>query len=172
MLYKDIVSNVGKEKANEIFPEYATLQAKLDAQSQIKIASSVMYRMDESLDRDSIIKIRHGQSCNLPKAQRAYMEALWEKSQNIDEFLTEYGCIKQDDGTYIISSKTLHTDKCVCPLFHKVDEYEPISITWCECCNCHTQRGFTEICHQPIKTEILESIASGSQACVYRIFIK
>ena len=51
------------------------------------------------------------------------------------------------------------------------DEYEPISITWCECCNGHTQKSITEICRHPVKTEIIESVASGGKSCRYRITV-
>lgn len=171
MLYKDLVNTLGVEQANKLFPEYDTLPDKMDKQAQISIASRVMKRMDESLDKDTIVKIRHGHTCNLPKPQRAEMMELWSRCSSIDEFLTSYGCEKQVDGTYVLSWERLGQTKCSCPLFYKVSEYEPISITWCECCNGHTEKSIYEICGQRVKSEIIESISSGGKACKFKITV-
>ncbi len=171
MLYKDLTDTLGIEQANKIFPEYNTLPDKLDKQTQICIASCVMQRMDESLDKDTIVKIRHGHTCNLPKAQQTEMMELRSRCSSINEFLESYGCEKQADGTYILSWEKLNQTKCSCSLFYKVNEYKPISITWCECCNGHTEKSIKEICGQPVKSEIIESISSGGKACIFKITV-
>ena len=108
--------------------------------------------MDECLDKDTIKKIRHCHTCKPSKAQLEYMMTLWEKSNNIDEFLLSYGCEKQNDGTYLMS---YNLPNCACPLFYKVNDYQPISISWCECCNGHTAKSLFKICGKAIKTEII-----------------
>jgi hypothetical protein len=171
MLFKDLETNLGKETALKIFPEYTTIPDKMDKIAQINLMRQIMDRMDKTLNHEMIVKIRHGHTCNIPKTQKSEMVEIMKKCKNIDEFLIAYyGCIKQEDGTYITNFGADAT-KCWCNLFHKVGEYEPISITWCECCNGHTQKSIVEICRHPVKTEIIESVASGGKSCRYRITV-
>ena len=169
MLFKNLEKNLGKEAALQIFPEYATLPEKMGAEEQAALARRVMDRMDESLDREKIVKIRRGNVCNLPKEQRREMTELMRKCKDIDEFLTAYGYVKQEDGAYLSNFK--RQPKCYCGLFKKLENYEPISITWCECCNGHHEKGLREVCGQPVKTEIVESISSGGGNCVTRVSV-
>ena len=168
MLYKNLETHLGKESALKIFPEYKTLPEKMAAEEQVALARRVMDRMDKSLDRETIVKIRHGNACNLPKEQRREMTEIMSKCKNIDEFLIAYGYIKQEDGTYLSNFKS---SNCYCGLFRKLDKYEPISITWCECCNKHHEKGLWEVCRHPVKTEIIESISSGGKSCVTRVTV-
>jgi hypothetical protein len=171
MLFKDLETNLGKETALKIFPEYTTIPEKMDKMDKVNLARKIMERMDKTLDRETIVKIRHWRTCNIPKAQRGEMVVLMQKCKDIEEFLIAwFGCIKQEDGTYLTNFGS-EAKKCWCNLFHKLDEYEPISITWCECCNGHTQKSIMEICGQPVKTEIMESVASGGKSCRYRITV-
>jgi len=168
MLYKDLADNLGEDGALALFPEYPLLPGKMNAPDQAVLARRVMDRMDSSLDRETIVKIRRGHSCNLPKDQKRGMTGLMERCADVHEFLTAYGCTRQEDGTYLTNFTPM---KCWCSLFNKLDNYKPISITWCECCNGHTEKGLREVCGQPVKTEIIESIASGGKSCVYRITV-
>ena len=171
MLFKNLESNLGKEIALQIFPEYPALPDKMNKIDQASLARLIMDRMDNILDRETIVKIRHGNTCNLPKEQKHEMAALMQKCKNIDEFLIAYyNCVKQNNGTYLTNFGQGST-KCWCSLFNKFEKYEPISITWCECCNGHTQKGIMEICGQPVKTEIIESVASGGKSCRFRITV-
>ena len=171
MLFKDLETNLGKGIALKIFPEYATIPDKMDKDDQAKLMRLVMDRMDKKLDHETIVKIRHGHTCNLPKKQKQEMFELMLKCKNIEEFLVAYyHCTKQEDGTYLTNFGPGAT-KCWCGLFNKLDKYEPISITWCECCNGHTQKGIMEIWGQPVKTKIIESVASGGKSCRYNITV-
>jgi len=169
MLYKNLAKHIGKEATLKIFPEYATLPDKMNATEQASLARLVMDRMDESLDHETIVKIRHGNTCNLPKEQKHEMTELMSKCKDIHDFLIAYGYIKQEDGTYLSNFK--QQPKCCCGLFNKLDDYEPISTTWCECCNGHHEKGLREVCGQPVKTEIIESIASGGKNCVTKVTV-
>ena len=168
MLFKNLEKHLGKEGASEIFPEYESIPEKMNATDQTDLARRIMDRMDKLLDRETIVKIRHGNSCNFPKKQRQEMLEIMSKCKNTDEFLTAYGYIRQDDRTYLSNFKSI---KCYCGLFRKLDKYEPISITWCECCNGHHEKGLQEICRHPIKTELIESISSGGKSCVTRVTV-
>jgi hypothetical protein len=74
----------------------------MDKIDQVTLARKVMDRMDKTLDRETIVKIRHYRTCSIPKAQRVEMVTLMQRYENIDEFLVVwFGCIKQEDGTYL-----------------------------------------------------------------------
>ena len=169
MIHKNLVTNIGEEAAARIFPEYSTLPDKMNAADQADLARRIMDRMDKSLDRATIVKIRHGNTCNLPKEQKREMTEIMSKCKDIHEFLLAYGYIRQEDGTYLSNFK--QQPKCWCGLFRKLDKYEPISITWCECCNGHHKKGLQEVCGHPVKTEIIKSIASGGKNCVTRVTV-
>lgn len=99
------------------------------------------------------------------------MTALMAKCKDIHEFLLGYGYIRQEDGTYLSNFAQAKPPKCWCGLFNRLDKYEPISITWCECCSGHHEKGLREVCGHPVKTEIIESIASGGKSCVTRVTV-
>jgi hypothetical protein len=171
MLFKDLETNLGRETALNIFPEYITLPDKMDKIDQVNLMRQVMDRMDKTLNHEIIAKIRHGHTCNIPKVQKTEMVELMKKCKNIEEYLIAYyGCTKQEDGTYLTNFGA-DVPKCYCNLFYKLDDYEPISITWCECCNGHTQKSIMEVCGYPVKTEIIDSVASGGKSCRYRITV-
>ena len=169
MIYKNLKAHAGEDAAKKIFPEYATLPDKMDAEDQVELARCIMDRMDNSLDREIIKKVRHGNTCNLPKEQKREMTELMATCKDIHEFLVAYGYIKQEDGTYL--SNFQRQPRCWCSLFRHVDSYAPISITWCECCNGHHEKGLREVCGHPVKTEIMESIASGGKNCITRVTV-
>ena len=167
MIYKNLMAYAGESMATQIFPEYETLPDNMNAADQLELARRVMDKMDAFLDRETIEKVRHGNTCNLPKEQKREMTELMASCKSIHEFLIAYGYIKQEDGTYL--SNFEQQPKCWCSLFRKSDQYEPISITWCECCNGHHEKGLREVCGHPVKTEIIESIASGGKNCITRV---
>jgi len=169
MLFKDLEAHVGNEAAQNIFPEYAVLPEKMSVSDQATLIKRVMGRMIDTLDYETVKKIRRTRPCKMPKEQKHEMTEVMKNCKDIDEFLSAYGYIKQDDGTYLSNYKQA---KCWCGAFHSLDEYEPVSIAWCECCNAHHENGLMEICGRPVKTEIIESIVSGGRDCVYRVFIQ
>ncbi len=96
------------------------------------------------------------------------MMELWAKHGDMDAFLTAHGCEKQNDGTYL---RRFGHSRCVCPMFYQLSEHDPISITWCECCNACVKKGYVNITGQSVESEILESIASGGKDCVFRVTV-
>lgn len=56
-------------------------------------------------------------------------------------------------------------------MFRKLDNYEPISKTWCECCNGHVIKIFNLICDKSVKSELVEAISCGGQDCIFKIVI-
>ena len=133
--------------ANKIFPEYSTIPNKsseMPALKQAELGKAIVDRMDEMLDNNTVIKIRQKHTCNLTKKQIKEINDLKEKVGTIEEFCTEYskvlspGYIKKDGNDLTLS---FGWGKCVCGMFRKLDEYEPVSKTWCECCNGHVKIG-------------------------------
>lgn len=173
-IYRSIRETLGEEMALRVFPEYATLPDKMSAQEQAKLGKIVMDRMDTLLDKDTIIKIRQKNCCNPSKQQIAEINRLKQKIHNLDELCLEYskflspGYAKKD-GDFLIVSFGL--DKCVCGMFRKLEVYEPMSKTWCECCNGHVVKTYSMICDKTVKSEILEAVACGDKDCVFKVTI-
>lgn len=171
-IFRSIKEVLGEDKANAIFPEYSTLPDKMLAQEQAKLGKSLMDRMDELLDKETIIKIRHKHTCNLTPKQIREIDELKERSKDLDEFFQEYS--KLLSPGYVRKAGDLLTvsfgwGKCVCGMFRKLEEYEPVSKTWCECCNGHVTKAYSLICGKAVESEIQEAVACGGKDCVFKV---
>lgn len=72
---------------------------------------------------------------------------------------------KEDDFLYI----SFDLDKCVCGIFRKLEAYEPVSKTWCECCNGHVIKTYSMICDKIVSSEIIETIVCRGNDCIFKI---
>lgn len=173
-IYRSIREVLGEEMAVKIFPEYTAIPDKMSASDQAQLAKVIMDRMDELLDKDTIIRIRQRHTCNPSKQQIDEINELKEKCSNLDEFCIEYskclspGYVKKDGDLLTVS---FGWGKCVCGMFRKLETYEPVSNTWCECCNGHVIKTFSMICSKPIASQIEEAVACGGKDCIFKIKI-
>lgn len=173
-IYTSIKKVLGEDMAQKLFPEYSTLPDKMPAHEQAQLGKVIMDRMDKLLEKDDIVRVRQKHTCNPSKQQIAEINRLKEKCNNLNEFCDEYskfltpGHVKKDDDILIVS---FGLNKCICGMFRKLEDYEPISKTWCECCNGHVIKMYSLICDKPIKSEIIEAIACGGNDCVFQIQI-
>lgn len=174
-IFRSIKEELGEDMANRLFPEYSTLpesSAKMPAQDQVRLAKTIMDRLDELLEKDTVIRIRQKHSCNLTKKQVQEISELKKKTEGIDSFCKDYskllapGYLKKDGDFLIIS---FGWGRCICGMFNKLDEYEPISQTWCECCNGHVMKMFNLICDKTVQSEIQETVASGGEDCIFKV---
>lgn len=160
--------------AIKLFPEYSTLPDKMPAREQAQLGKVIMDRMDKLLDKDIIVRIRQKHTCNPSKQQVVEIKELKEKCNNLDEFCVEYskllspGYVKKD-GDFLTVSFGL--SKCVCGMFRKLEKYEPVSKTWCECCNGHVIKTYNMICDRTVSSEIQETVACGGKDCIFKINI-
>ncbi|MFP4050814.1 MAG: DUF6144 family protein [Thermoplasmata archaeon] len=161
--------------ANKIFPEYITLpdrSSKMPAHEQVELGKKIMDRMDDILDEDTIVKIRHKHTCNLTKNQVKEIEDLKEEVESIEELCKKYsrpltpGYVKKDDDVLTVS---FGWGRCVCNMYRKLDEYEPVSKTWCECCNGHVIKIYNRLLERPVSSEMIETVASGGDDCIFEI---
>lgn len=173
-IYRSIKEELGEEMALRIFPEFPTLPDKMPPSEQAKLGKLIMDRMDQLLDKDDIVKVRHKHCCNIPKEHVAKINELKEKCSNIDEVLSAYsdflspGYINKQGNTLYVS---YGWGKCVCGMFRKLETYEPVSETWCECCNGHVIKTFKKICEKDISSKIIETVACGGKDCVFEVNI-
>jgi len=173
-IYRSIKGVLGEEMAVKIFPEYSTLPDKMPTNEQADLGRVLMERMDKSLDKETIIKIRQRHTCNPSNLQISQINEVKDRTSNLDDFCIEYsnilapGYVKKNDNSLTVS---FGLDKCICGMFRKLKNYEPISKTWCECCNGHVIKMYSLICDKPIKSEIIEAIACGGNDCIFQIQI-
>lgn len=173
-IYRSIRETLGEEMALKVFPEYPGLPDKMSAPEQARLGKTIMDRLDALLDKDTVIKIRQKHCCNPSKQQIAEINRLKENTNNLEELCLEYskflspGYVKKDGDLLIVS---FGLDKCVCGMFRKLDTYEPMSKSWCECCNGHVIKMYSLICHKTVKSEILAAVACGDKDCVFKVTI-
>ncbi len=171
-IFRCIKEELGEQKAKELFYEYETLPEKMSAEEQANLASKIMDRLDNSLDTETVKRIRYKHPCNIPKTHAAKINELIEKYSNVEERIKEYEkwdgrLLINYDGNSMIVSWGL--SKCVCGMFRKLNEYEPISKSWCECCNAHSAKAFSKLCGKKVESELIEGIACGGKDCIFRI---
>ncbi|MDF2804995.1 MAG: hypothetical protein K0S61_4900 [Anaerocolumna sp.] len=173
-IYRSIKEVVGEEMAHRLFPEYSTLPDKMPPNEQAQLGKLVMDRLDAMLDKETVIKIRQCHTCNPSIEQLAKIIELKQKSDNIDEIIREYseflspGSVRRDGDLLYVS---FGLDKCVCGMFRKLETYEPMSTSWCECCNGHVIKMYSMICDRNVKSEILDAVACGGSDCVFKVQI-
>lgn len=174
-IYLSIKEVLGEDTALKLFPEYSTLPAKMPPDEQARLGKEIMVRMDKSLDKNIIIKIRQKHCCNIPKEHIAKINELKEKYINLDDIIKEYssflspGHIDKQNNLLRVS---FGWGKCICGMFRKLETYEPVSKTWCECCNGHVIKTFTLVCGEPVSSSIVETIASGGKDCSFEVILK
>lgn len=158
----------------KLFPEYATLPKKMSPSEQAHLGKVIIERMDELLDKNTINRVRHKHCCNIPKKHVEEIKSIKEKSSNVDEILSEYskilspGQIKKNGNSLTVS---FGWGKCVCGMFRKLETYEPISKSWCECCNGHVIKTFSMICDKAVTSSILETVICGGNDCIFEVII-
>lgn len=173
-IYRSIEGELGEDMAVKLFPEYSTLPEKMPTNEQAQLGKVIMERMDELLDKSTIAKIRHKHCCNIPKEHVTKINELKEKCSNIDEIFREYskflspGHVEKIDNSLNLS---FGWDKCVCGMFRKLETYEPVSKTWCECCNGHVIKIFSKICNKTVSSKIVETVACGGKDCSFEVNI-
>lgn len=173
-IFRSIKEILGEEIAMQLFPEYSTLPDKMPASDQAALGKKIMDRLDKSLDKETVIKIRQKHTCNPSKIQISQINEVKERTNNLDEFCKEYSSIMasgyiKKKGNFLTVSFGL--DKCVCGMFRKLESYETVSKTWCECCNGHVMKMYSMICDKPVESEIIDTIVCGGHDCVFYIKI-
>lgn len=171
-IYRSIKEVLGEEKSKELFYEYETIEDKMPLDEQAKLASKIINRLDNSLDAETVKRIRHKHPCNIPKKYNDKINELIEKYDSVEKRIDEY--IKWDKKTTIISEDNSiivawGLPKCVCGMFRKLDEYETMSKSWCECCNAHNAKTFSKLCGKKVESELFEGIACGGKDCIFRV---
>ncbi|HOE78144.1 MAG TPA: hypothetical protein PKV63_05925 [Bacilli bacterium] len=56
-------------------------------------------------------------------------------------------------------------------MFRKLKNYEPVSPTWCQCCNGHNKMLMDFLFEKDTKSELIEGICSGGKVCSFKITI-
>jgi hypothetical protein len=173
-IYRSIKEVVGEDMADKIFPEYSTLPDKMLPDEQAQLGKTVMERLDAMLDKETVVKIRQSHTCNPSKEQVAKINELKQKTDSLDEIIRLYsefllpGSVRRDGDSLYVS---FGQSKCVCGMFRKLETYELMPISWCECCNGHVIKMYNMICDRNVKSEILEAIACGGNDCVFKVQI-
>jgi hypothetical protein len=173
-IYRSIKEVVGEDMANNLFPEYSTLPDKMPPNEQAQLGKIVMDRLDAMLDKEAVVKVRQSHTCNLSKEQIAIIHEIKKKTDILDEIIREYseflspGSVRRDGDMLHVS---FGLGKCVCGMFRKLESYEPMPMSWCECCNGHVIKMYSMLCDKPVKSEIVEAIVCGGSDCVFKILI-
>lgn len=54
-------------------------------------------------------------------------------------------------------------------MFRQLKDYEPISPTWCQCCNGHNQLLFEFLLDEPVESQLVSGICAGGNVCAFKI---
>lgn len=172
LLKKRLDEYAGEELRKKIFLGYDEISNKVKPEEKADYAKKLMERMDIMLDTETRKIVRRACSCNLSKAQISEIDHLMNQFSEISEFLAEYskalapGSIKLLDDRLLVSFGWGH---CVCSVFKKAKLYESVSKTFCECCNGHVQKWFDYIFKKQTATEIVKTVATGGDDCLFEV---
>lgn len=173
-LFRSLKEVIGLDEAKKVFPEYESLKDSMSPQEQVDMARILMKRLDERFDKETVLAIRMAHPCGIPKQDQEIMRDIKSKITDIEERIKAYKdhingfYIKLSENEYVF---TWGLKSCVCGMFRKLKDYEPISPTWCQCCNGHNQMLFTFLLDKDVKSELLEGICSGGKTCSFKIKI-
>lgn len=172
-LAKNIDKVAGEEIRIKILKDCETLTAKHKKEKRAELMKAITERMENLLDERDIITIRESCACKPPKFLKKAKE-IYAESQNIEDFLGNL----QETG-YAGKSIRLENDvihgkfglgKCVCGMVGETKS--EISISWCHCCKAHIRWLYEKSLNIPLKVELTESVISGGEDCVYKVYWK
>jgi hypothetical protein len=163
----------GVEIRVEILKDCENLTSKDGKEKRAEKMKVVTERMESLLDEKDIISIRESCACKPPKFLKKARE-VYAESDNIDGFLlklqeTGYAgdSIRLEDS--IIYGK-FGIEKCVCGMVGETKSEIPIS--WCHCCKAHIRWLYERSLERPLKVELIESLISGGEDCIYKVYLK
>lgn len=173
-LFRSLKEELGLEGAKKIFPEYETLPDKMAKEDQINLAKILMKRLDDELDKDTVIAIRMEHPCGIPKPTKERIseikQAFNDDGRRLQAFFDHLQATYEriSDNEYIV---TWALKECVCGMFRNLKDYGTISPTWCQCCNGHNKLMFETLLDREIKSELISGICAGEKVCSFRIII-
>jgi hypothetical protein len=162
----------GEEKRKKILQDCESLTSKDGKEKRAEKMKVATERMESLLDESDIILIRESCACKPPKFLKKAKE-IYAESKNIDDFL-----LKLQETGYAGNSIRLENNiiygkfgakKCVCGMVGETKS--EISISWCHCCKAHIRWLFEKSLKKPLKVELTESLISGGEDCVYKIYL-
>jgi len=171
-LFRSLKEELGLEKAKALFPEYDSLPDKMSKEEKAELARVIMKRLDENLDKDVVISIRRKHPCGIPKETKKDIVQIKNSMENDQERIEAF--VRSLNGSYLQLSDYKYKivwgiKKCVCGMFRNLENYEPISKTWCQCCNEHNRLLFKELLGKEVRSELIGGICCGQQECSFEI---
>ena len=126
--------------------------------------------LDEYIDKETRVKVLEpcGRQCQsqsfIQKARNIY-----QKSENIDEFLDKFGQVykhlhREGDSSYIIYPK------CYCSFVNKIPPRK-LSATYCNCSRGWAKALFEGALGRSVEVTMEESIMKGDKQCKFRIIL-
>lgn len=168
-LAKHLDESVGETSRNEIMEGVDLESIKSNEILRAHIMKQVMERMESKLDKETAVSVREKCACKPPELLKEIKE-LYSKYQNIEQFIE---ALNQSNlvGKFELIDNVIYgrfnIGQCICDMVK--DTKEKMPILWCECCKGHVKWTFEETFNFPIKVEITDSIANGSDDCRFKI---
>lgn len=167
LLREQLDNYVGEEMRRRILPEGECIYSTSTSKQKAGWAKAVIDRMDQLISDDEMRKrIRHGCACGISRKQEDLVRRAKVKHANLDDYLAElsstglHGKMQREGNTLQVA---FNLGRCVCSVVSGATE--PLSRTFCECCNGHVKMMWGKMLGMPVRSEMLETHRSGGQEC-------
>lgn len=173
VLREQLDLHVGEEMRKQILPDGETIGSSAKQVKKAEWAQRVMARMDTLLDEPTRIRIRHGCACNVSAKQKQLAKQYRKEYPNLDDYLRALDVTKQF-GRIRREGNTLYVEygwgRCLCGVVEKTTE--PVSRTFCECCNGHMHKLYEVVLNHPVTVEMVETISTGGEECRFIVHME
>ncbi len=143
----------------------------VDASDTEKAAwvTTISAELEKHFNEETIKAIRMGCHCNeegrLPEMKQ-WLRGLYRESSSLAEFV---GKVNAHGAGWYIKDGAIYTKflTCECYMVQGIEHLD--SKTWCYCTVGYTRNLFEYVFEQPVESELVQSIKTGSEFCVVKV---
>ena len=147
--------------------EYDSISSPIKKAEFVKLLMEDLSQNLQASDANLIMQSCGKQCLGNSTIQKA--EKLFKESEGLDDFLLRLNENHIGGGELCLDGNTIlgSYSTCYCGSISK--SKEKIPQTYCYCSTGWFKRLFEEVLEKPVQVEILQTIASGSDKCLFRI---
>lgn len=167
---KRLYDSISKHKGQNIADAF-TQKRLLRKSPSIKQKSSWAYElcrdMEQSMDEESIKKIRMDCCCKPSKDYIKKSRNIYQKSESLEDYAREAS--KDSPAKLWVENGSLYMSYPVCYCSYVKNSEITLTKTWCYCSLGYTKYLYENIYECEVEVELLESIKTGGTRCLFKI---
>lgn len=166
-MYNSLCENADQQSADK-FAEKFPLSKSAPIERKFKWSEDACAFLEENFDEKTICKIRSACYCDEGITKAEKMKHILARSSSFAEFANKYNEV-ETAASIETDGKNLFFIFPTCYCSHVKRINKPISKTWCYCSLGFAYSLFFKVFDSDIKVELLESIKTGGNRCVFKV---